>query len=206
MLLFIIKYRLPIDEVVFYDTGMEFEAIYKTRDYVLTKFLIPLGIKYTELHPKVPFIEMMTTYQRPNGKIGYGWCGGLCRWGTSQKLQALNKYMKNAKQYVGIAFDEPKRYERLTSNKIAPLYDYGITEKQALQICYENNITFDNLYTFLKRVSCWCCRNKNLQELKAYKQYLPKYYERLKNLETLIGEPMKKPYYLKERFEKGDRK
>ena len=52
MLLFLIKYHFPLDEVVFYDTGMEFEAIYKVRDFMLTKFLIPLGIKYTELKPK----------------------------------------------------------------------------------------------------------------------------------------------------------
>lgn len=200
MLLFLIKYRFPLDEVVFYDTGMEFDAIYKTRDYVVSKFLIPLGIKYTELHPNIPFIELMTSYKRPNGKIGYGWCGGLCRWGTAKKIQALNKYMKNAKQYVGIAFDEPKRYERLTSNKIAPLFEYGITEEMALQMCYENNIYFDKLYTFLKRVSCWCCRNKNLKELRAYKDYLPEYYHKLVELEKKIGEPMKKPYTLEERF------
>lgn len=200
MLLFLIKYHFPLNEVVFFDTGMEFGAIYKTRDLILSKYLIPLGIKYTELHPKVPFLELMLDYKRPNGKIGYGWCGGLCRWGTSQKLQALNKYMKNAKQYIGIAYDEPNRYKKLSSNKIAPLYDYKITEEMALQICYENEIYFDRLYTFLKRVSCWCCRNKNLKEIKAYKEYLPEYYKKLCELEEKIGEPMKKPLYLKERF------
>lgn len=204
MLLFLIKYHWPLDEVVFYDTGMEFEAIYKTRNYVLCKYLLPLGIKYTELKPKTPFLEMMTTYKRPNGKIGYGWCGGLCRWGTAQKLQAINKYCKNAHQYIGIAYDEPTRYAKLRKNCSAPLFEYEITEEMALNICYENNITFDKLYTFLKRVSCWCCRNKNLKELANYKKYLPEYYHQLCVLEKKIGEPMKKPYYLEERFGKGE--
>lgn len=32
------------------------------------------------------------------------------------------------------------------------------------------------------------------------KKFLPKYYNRLVALEKLIGEPMKKPYYLPIRF------
>ena len=206
MLLFLIKYHFPLDEVVFYDTGMEFEAIYKVRDFMLTKFLIPLGIKYTELKPKKPFLDLMINYPHLSKKgimkNGYGWCGGLCRWGTSQKLNALNKYCKNHMQYIGIAYDEEERFQRLSKNKIAPLHDWGITEEMALKICYENEIFFDKLYTFLQRVSCWCCRNKNLKELKAYKEHLPEYYKKLCELEKLIGEPMKKPYTLEERFGK----
>ena len=45
---------------------------------------------------------------------GYGWCGGMCRWGTTKKTQALDKCAKskNAIVYIGIAYDEPKRIER----------------------------------------------------------------------------------------------
>lgn len=35
MLLILIEKQYPLDEVVFYDTGMEFQAIYDTRDKVL---------------------------------------------------------------------------------------------------------------------------------------------------------------------------
>lgn len=209
MLLFIIKNKMPLDEVVFYNTGVEFEAIYKVRDDFIKYYLKPLNIKYVELKPKRPFIETMLNYEHKtrNGtiKYGYGWCGGLCRWGTTEKLSILNKYCKDAIQYVGIAYDEPKRFERLTPNKKAPLFEAKITEDEALKICYNNGFYFGGLYKILKRVSCWCCRNKNLQELKAYKEYLPQYYDRLKELENLIGEPMKKPYYLYERFENKER-
>lgn len=200
MLILLIKSNYPLDEVVFYDTGMEFDAIYKTRDKFVKEYLIPKGIKYTELHPKVPFNELMLEYKRPNGKIGYGWCGGLCRWGTSQKLQSLDKYTKGHIVYIGIAYDEPKRFYRLAHNKIAPLFEASITEEKALNICLEHGFDFYGLYSILKRVSCWCCRNKNLKELKAYKEYLPNYYKKLCELEEKIGEPMKKPYTLKERF------
>ena len=35
MLLRLIEENKPLDEVVFYDTGMEFECIYKMRDKIL---------------------------------------------------------------------------------------------------------------------------------------------------------------------------
>ena len=35
MILRLIEENKPLDEVVFYDTGMEFEAIYKVRDKIL---------------------------------------------------------------------------------------------------------------------------------------------------------------------------
>lgn len=208
MLLLIIKNNMPLNEVVFYNTGVEFEEIYKVRDKFIEHYLKPLNIKYTELQPKRSFIDTMLHYEHKTRKgaikYGYGWCGGLCRWGTTEKLSTLNKYCKGTIQYIGIAYDEQKRFERLTPNKKAPLYEANITEAEALEMCYTNGFDFGGLYKILKRVSCWCCRNKNLQELKAYKEYLPQYYDRLKELEKLIGEPMKKPYYLFERF--GDTK
>jgi hypothetical protein len=47
-------------------------------------------------------------------KHGYSWCGGRCRWGTTDKLQALDKYAKSkgAKVYVGIAADESHRLNK----------------------------------------------------------------------------------------------
>ena len=35
MLLLLIEKKCPLDEVVFYDTGMEFQAIYNIRDKIL---------------------------------------------------------------------------------------------------------------------------------------------------------------------------
>lgn len=55
MLFMLIDKGYQLDEVVFYDTGMEFQAIYNTRDAVLP-ILKKLGIKYTELHPEQPFL------------------------------------------------------------------------------------------------------------------------------------------------------
>ena len=50
MVLMLIERGLPLDEVVFYDTGMEFQAIYDLRDAMLPIFQ-QHGIKYTTLGP-----------------------------------------------------------------------------------------------------------------------------------------------------------
>lgn len=98
MLLLGIDKGLPIDEVVFFNTGVEFDAIYMVRDMILP-ILAERGIKYTELETDKPFYWYM--FEKPVYKKGtkivhkYGcsWYGGNCRWGTTLKLRALKNYI-----------------------------------------------------------------------------------------------------------------
>ena len=76
MLLMLIAKGHPLNEVVFYDTGMEFEAIYHTRDQMLPR-LEQLGIKYTRLEPENPFLfdmlERPVCSKQKGTHQGYGW-------------------------------------------------------------------------------------------------------------------------------------
>lgn len=58
MILYILENGLPLDEVLFYDTGMEFSAIYRNRDR-LAIILEQRGIVFTELKPKNAFLYDM---------------------------------------------------------------------------------------------------------------------------------------------------
>lgn len=201
MLLMLIEKGYPLDEVVFFDTGMEFNAIYYVRD-VIKEVLREYGIKYTELNPENPFLydmlERPVSSKQKGEHLGYGWCGGLCRWGTSNKLKALDGYAKekNAIVYVGLAVDEPERVARLTDNKRAPLAEWNITEAEALNYCREIGIEWPenevDLYNILDRVSCWCCCNKNQKELYNIWKYLPEYWNKLIDLQNKLERPMKK--------------
>lgn len=202
MILKIIEEHKPLDEVVFYDTGMEFQAIYDTRDKLLP-ILEQNCIKYTELCPKQPFLYTMLNKpceSKQKGKHnGYGWCGGVCRWGTTKKQNELDKYAekKNAIVYVGIAYDEKSRLNKKTKQyKKYPLVELSMTEKDCLNYCYENGFFWEEsgvkLYDILDRVSCWCCCNKNKKELYNIWKYLPKYWNKLKELQGKIERPMKK--------------
>lgn len=199
MLLRLIEENKPLDEVVFYDTGMEFECIYNLRNKVLA-LLEENNIKYTELKPKDTFLYTM--FEKPvrkrNGTIGkgYSWCGGRCRWGTTEKLKAIEKHCKGNYEYVGIAYDEQNRLSKeRKGNKLFPLAEWKMAEKDCLEYCYNKGYNWNEdgieLYSILDRVSCWCCCNKNLKELENYYKYLPKYWNKLKELQSKTDRPMK---------------
>ena len=211
MLLRLIEEGKPLDEVVFYDTGMEFECIYNLRNKILP-LLEAHNIKYTELKPKETFLYTM--FEKPvkkrNGTIGkgYSWCGGRCRWGTTEKLKAIEKHCKGNYEYVGIAYDEQNRLRK--GNKLFPLAEWKMTEKDCLEYCYNKGYNWNEdgieLYSILDRVSCWCCCNKNLKELENYYKYLPKYWNKLKELQSKTDRPMKYNKYtvfdLEKKFKK----
>lgn len=214
MLLRLIEENKPLDEVVFYDTGMEFECIYNLRNKILP-LLEAHNIKYTELKPKQTFLYTM--FEKPvkkrNGTTGkgYSWCGGRCRWGTTEKLKAIEKYCKGNYEYVGIAYDEQNRLSKeRKGNKLFPLTEWKMTEKDCLEYCYNKGYDWNEdgieLYSILDRVSCWCCCNKNLKELENYYKYLPKYWNKLKELQSKTDRPMKYNKYtvfdLEKKFKK----
>lgn len=137
---------------------------------------------------------------KPGCHSGYGWCGGLCRWGTGEKLRAIRAYSGNAIVYVGIAADEPQRFDKSDyPGRRLPLAAWGMDEADCLAYCYELGLQWlENgvrgpvrLYELLDRVSCWCCSNKNDKELKNIYLHLPQYWERLKELQRRLSRPMK---------------
>ena len=221
----LVRRGYPLDEIVFYSNGMDFQAIYRLWKWVKQTYE-PMGIKCTMLTPKNDFLYDML--DRPKTKrtgeqvCGDGWCGGACRWGTFEKIAILNKYAKdrNAKVYVGFACDEETRIANLEDFKIAPLADWGMTQNDCLQYNRDNGINWNeeteqtdcghiDLYTILDRVSCWCCSNKNQWELYNIWKYLPVYWDKLKDLQSKICKPFKTGEYgytifeIEERFVNG---
>jgi 3'-phosphoadenosine 5'-phosphosulfate sulfotransferase (PAPS reductase)/FAD synthetase len=197
MLLMLIERGYSLDEVVFYDTGKEFQAIYNLRDRI-KPMLEERGIVFTELTPEKPFDYLMFDHKTKSGKTGYGWCGGVCRWGTTFKIKALERIGNIATDicYIGIAVDEQQRLVReRKGNKLFPLADWNMTEKDCLDYCYAQGYDWNEngveLYSILDRVSCWRCRNKNLKELRGMYEHLPEYWKRMKETQTRLPEPMK---------------
>lgn len=210
MLLRLLEERHPLDAVVFYDTGMEFDAIYRIRDEI-KPILSKSNISFVELHPDVPFMYSML--ERPvksrdgSCHCGYMWCGGRCRWGTTAKTAAIHRFKKSllddVADYVGIAADEPNRFVKAKSDgKLLPLVEWNMTERDCLAYCRENGWNWTesspitssgtiDLYDILDRVSCWCCANKNLKELQNIYRYLPQYWRRLEDLQRKIARPFK---------------
>lgn len=216
----LIKEGWPLDIVLFYDGGMEFKALYEVIAKV-EKLCEKKGIRFVTLQPALPFeykaFEMPVCAKNGECKCGYSWCGGPCRWATFDKLEAISKFYDELEEnsfiveYVGIAADEKERAmsKRLLRNngkvKLYPLIEWNMTEAECLQYCYaEGFVWMENgyrLYDLLKRVSCWCCRNKNLKELRNIFQYLPEYWENLKQLQKRTSMPFYKGMYTIEDLE-----
>ena len=118
MVIRILEENLPLDEVIFFDTGMEFDSIYHNRDK-MKQLLAERKILFSELSSKNHFLFDMFVrpikYRDPKNKpypihYGYEWCGGRgIRWGTSGKLSAIMNHYKeyypneDITEYVGIA-------------------------------------------------------------------------------------------------------
>lgn len=202
MVLRLMEEGKPLTHIVFYDTGMEYKAIYRNIDR-MEQIANENGIEFIRLHPKEPFLQQMlikpVNAGKENEHYGYAWCGGVCRWATAEKQNAIDKFLHGLEggyiQYLGIAADEPKRikYEK---NKQYPLVDWQMKESDCLAYCYQHGWNWDEdgveLYSILDRVSCWCCGNKNLKELKAMYEHLPRYWGLLKGMQSKIDKPFKR--------------
>lgn len=201
-------HRYPLDEVIFFDWGMEFQAIYANRDKI-KPMLAARGIKFTELKYETSFIYNFCEREvnKKDGSIqrGYSWCGGRTRWGTDRKNSTIKKYYKTLPhtqiiEYVGIAADEVPRISRAKAEgKILPLVEANMSEKDALAFCRNRGFNWQendiDLYDIMDRVSCWCCKNNNLKELKNMYHYLPDYWGKLKELSHKTSLPYKNYSY-----------
>ena len=186
MLLMMLEKNMPIDDIIFCDTGKEFPQVYEHIEKV-NKYI---GGGITVLRAKKTYdyymFEHVKTRGKNKGKMGYGWPDMVRRWCTSRLKELPQKdYMKGKEylSYIGIAYDEPKRHQNIPDNVIHPLFDWGITEKMALEYCYEKGFDWGGLYEHFDRLSCWCCPLKNKKELEIiYKDY-PELWQELKDMD-----------------------
>ena len=178
MLIKIKELGLPLDEVIYVDIRFDDDIsgetpemasfIPKAEKILKEKF----GIEVTHLRG-VTFKEQFYTVKKRGKHIGdnYGFPYTIGAWCNDRlKMQPIKKYMSKQTddiiQYVGIAYDEPERYERLNhETHIAPLYDLKITEKEAMEICREYDL-LSPIYETSFRGGCWFCPKQGLGQLR----------------------------------------
>ncbi len=177
MLLMLLEKKWPVDEILFFNTGWEFPQMY---DH-LTQLEKYIGRPITRLKPTVPFLDLMLRKKvkcRKGGlkgfihRTGYGWPSVMRRWCTRLKANALNKGNQENIQYIGIAADERNRAKPKKNIKY-PLVEWGITEKAALQYCYDHGFTWGGLYHYWPRLSCFCCPLQRIGSLRRLRHLFP---------------------------------
>lgn len=199
MLLLMIERGMPIDAVLSADTGMEFpemyahlakvdEYLFRERGLHITTLRHPKGFEYLmfdEPKQRARCIENRARLGIP--PYGNGWPGIKVRWCTGQlKTHLINKEVNRLKgkcyvlHYVGIALDEAERCK----DEQYPLVSWGITEAQALQICYDRGFNFGGLYEIYRRASCWCCPFQRIDELRKLRHHHPELWTKLLEMDN----------------------
>lgn len=195
MLLRMIELNMPIDCILFCDTGLEFPAMYKHVEKVERDIGRPITrVKATEEFEYLLLDKIITRKKNTalygTSVTGYGWAGPKMRWCTEKlKTQPRDAFLRelrekyNVLEYVGLAADEGYRMSRKINqqaNHRHPLMEWGWTEEDCLKYCYDHGYDWDGLYNHFKRASCWCCPLQSLSELRQLYRYYPDLWAKLK--------------------------
>lgn len=203
MLLMMLERGMPIDAVLHAETGMDFPEmedhikkldalLFKERGIHITRLRNPKGFEwYMFQEPKTKKSSIQNRIEKGLPLFGNGWPGPRVRWCTGQlKTHLLHKEQTRLKQmgelevYIGIAADEAWRCK----NDHYPLVEWGITEKEALQYCYDHGFDFGGLYEIYPRVSCWCCPFQRIDSLRKLRIHHPNLWAQLLDLDERVRE------------------
>ena len=177
-----------IVDVVFFDTGWEFPQMCDHLDEIEKK----TGITITRLKPEKPFTYWLLEHPvvarkgPKKGQVhrtGYGWPSPMRRWCTRIKVDTIEKYIskyENPVQCIGYAYEEMHRI-KFNSRFIKryPLIELKITEEDALMYCQKLGYTWDGMYNYFNRVSCYCCPLQGKKSLKTLRRHYPDLWARM---------------------------
>lgn len=100
------------------------------------------------------------------------WCN------SKLKTDLLNKIQKNNVVYLGIACDEPNRFNNLSDKKRSPLVEAGWDEAYCKKWCEDNNL-LSPIYTTASRGGCWFCHNQSVEQLRLLRRTYPDLWQLL---------------------------
>jgi len=191
VLLRLLEEKKQVDEILFFDTGWEWSAVYahvkKVEEYIRRPIVW--------LTPEKSFDWWM--YEKPcaigNGK---GFPRFNLRWCTGVKQDTIRKYLTDKKpyiNYIGFAKGEENRMKRYTKDntKRFPLIEWGMTEEDCLDYCKVRGFDFENLYQYMNSTSCWCCPLQPLTALRNLYKNFPDMWKELLKMQSKTKTPFK---------------
>lgn len=95
-----------------------------------------------------------------------------CELQKALKVQPMRTAQRGNIVYLGIALDEPGRYNNLTESHKSPLVEAGWTEQRCREWCEDNDL-LSPIYTDSTRGGCWFCPNQTIRQLRHLRQNYP---------------------------------
>jgi len=184
MLLRMLELDMPIDEIIFADTGFEFPELY---DYIkrVEKYI---GREIKFLKPKKDFWEWANgevTRGNNKGKIrGLPLRAYPCWWTREAKIIPLQEQRQQEDTifYVGIALDEKERMSKVDNNIKYPLVEWGWLESDCVDYLNKKKI-LNPLYVNFNRLGCWMCPKQGSGSLYVMWKVYPELWEKMKAME-----------------------
>lgn len=141
------------------------------------------GVTVEHVSAGVTYEDMFYRVVKPGGtSINAGHIYGFPMvkgaWCNKLKVRALNRIDKHAVSYIGIAYDEPKRFKILSQTKRSPLVEARWTEA----MCYDWRKQRDLLspiYQTANRGGCWFCHYQTVDQLRQLRKNYPDYWKLL---------------------------
>ena len=208
-----LAWGFPIEALLFFDTGWEFPEMYHHLALVMQK----TGLKITVLHPRRPFAELLKKYRWPDARRRWCTAEKRDA-GTKWINQSYHRDRDYVVQCLGFALDELDRTDTKEQLKkglvMYPLLNdfcmdpekarymvaglrksadptdglTPLTERDALQYCYDLGYTWGGLYERFSRVSCFCCPLKRKRDVRTIREHYPDLWDRALEMERSIPE------------------
>lgn len=218
---------IPIDRVMYCDIRFNDEI---SGEHPLMAEWIPtaekrlkelFGITVDHAYSGVSFYEQFYKVYKRGSRTGeiYGFPLTLTAWCNQRlKVDAIQKYSNelppHRTHFVGIAYDEPIRWERMKKKETEKrkfrslLVEQKLTEQDAFEICKRYDLlspmySVDGIY----RGGCWFCPKQCMADLYCLWKDYPDLYGRLLKMEpfshTTFKPRKRHAAWFAERFESG---
>ena len=202
-LLLAIEQGIPIDRVMYCDIRFNNDI---SGEHPIMAEWIPtaekrlkelFGVTVDHAYSGVSFEEQFYKVKQKGNHVGagYGFPMLISAWCNSMlKVRAINRYLSQFQegitQFIGIAYDEPVRWERMFKKQTEKrkyrslLVEQKLTEQDAFEICKQYDLlspmySVDGIY----RGGCWFCPKQCLADLYSLWKNYPKLYGKLLEME-----------------------
>lgn len=208
----ILESGMPVDYILFYDTLMEFDDMYKYKDKVTQYLKRKYNRDIIVLKPMTTFEEWCFGVIRDKTADKYGYIrgipndlmGGVCYWKRESKVKPFDKWAKETLDedftvYIGYTKNEQSRKYKNETEIIKNIHDKELTKTYTYPLMYDFKMSGNDckkflvenemenpLYKHFTRTGCGTCHNQSERSWFNVWKYYPSVWEYMKWIEKRL--------------------